>query len=110
MIKAKCDHIVEKKYIDVRNGLCRKCHSNFSYILDLVSKYGEDALVEYWYAMILTNLSPGVNKQESNCLIGHLIEFYQRQLVMVPSKERYIKKMLFMLNSLREPFDVESIK
>jgi hypothetical protein len=29
---------------------------------------------------------------------------------MVPSKERYIKKMLFMLNSLREPFDVESIK
>lgn len=110
MIKAKCGHIVEKKYIDVHNGLCRKCHSNFSYILDLVSKYGEDALVEYWYAMILTNLSAGVNKQESNCLIGHLIEFYQRQLVMVPSKERYIKKMLFMLNSLREPFDVESIK
>ena len=110
LIKAKCGHIVEKKYIDVHNGLCRKCHSNFSYILDLVSKYGEDALVEYWYAMILTNLSPGVNKQESNCLIGHLIEFYQRQLVMVPSKERYIKKMLFMLNSLREPFNVESIK
>jgi hypothetical protein len=110
LIKAKCGHIVEKKHIDVHNGLCRKCHSNFSYILDLESKYGEDALVEYWYAMILANLSPGVSKQESNCLIGHLIEFYQRQLVMVPSKERYIKKMLFMLNSLWEPFDVESVK
>lgn len=112
MIKAKCGHIVEKKCVDIHDGLCRKCHSNFSYILDLVSKYGEDALVEYWYAMILTNLSagPGVNGEESNCLIGHLIEFYQRQLITVPSKERYIKKMLYMLNSLREPFDFESVK
>ena len=59
--------------------------------------------------MILTNLS-GVNKQESTCLIEHLIEYYRRQLVMVPSKERYIKKMLYMLNSLREPTDIEKLR
>ena len=109
MIKAKCGHLVEKKYIDVHDGLCRKCHSNFSFILDLVSKGGDDALVQYWYGMILTNLS-GVNKQESACLIEHLVEYYKRQLIMVPSKERYIKKMLYMLNSLRKPTDIEKLR
>jgi hypothetical protein len=29
---------------------------------------------------------------------------------MVPSKERYIKKMLYMLNSLREPTDIEKLR
>ena len=72
-------------------------------------KGGDDALVQYWYGMILTNLS-GVNKQESTCLIEHLIEYYRSQLVMVPSKERYIKKMLYMLNSLREPTDIEKLR
>jgi hypothetical protein len=109
VIRAKCGHVVEKKYINVHDGLCRKCHSSFSFIQDLESKGGEDALVQYWYAMILTKLS-GVNKQESTCLIGHLIEFYQNQLVIVPSKERYIRKMLYMLNSLLTPFDVKSLK
>ncbi|MDP9211131.1 MAG: hypothetical protein M3N27_03950, partial [Thermoproteota archaeon] len=66
-------------------------------------------LVQYWYAMILTKLS-GVCKQESTCLIGHLIEYYQKQLVIVPSKERYVRKMLYMLNSLLTPFDVKSLK
>ena len=42
MIKAKCGHVVEKKYIDVHDGLCRKCHSNFYFILDIVSKGGDD--------------------------------------------------------------------
>jgi hypothetical protein len=101
VIKAKCGHLVEKKYVDVHDGLCRKCHSNFSFILDLVSKGGDDALVQYWYGMILTNLS-GVNK--------HLVEYYKRQLIMVPSKERYIKKMLYMLNSLRNPTDIEKLR
>lgn len=109
MIKAKCGHVVEKKHIDVHDGLCRKCHSNFSLIQELESKGGEDALVQYWYAMILTKLA-GVSEQESACLIGHLIEFYQKQLVIVPSKERYVRKMLYMLNSLLTPFDVESLK
>lgn len=109
MIKAKCGHVVEKKYIDVHDGLCRKCHSNFSLIQELESKGGEDALVQYWYAMILTKLSR-VSKQESACLIGHLIEYYQKQLVIVPSKERYVRKMLYMLNSLLTPFDVKSLK
>jgi hypothetical protein len=110
VIKAKCGHIVEKKYVNVHDGLCRKCHSNFSYIIDLVSNYGEDALVQYWYAMILTRLSSGENEQESICLIEHLNEYYQRQLVMVPSKEKYIKKMLYMLNSLQKPFDIKSLQ
>lgn len=88
VMKAKCGHVVEKKYVDVHDGLCRKCH---------------------WYAMILTKLS-GVNKQESSCLIGHLIEFYQRQLIIVPSKEKYIRKMLYMLNSLLTPFDVKNLR
>jgi hypothetical protein len=109
VIKAKCGHVVEKKYAAVHDGLCRKCHSNFSSILDLVTKGGEDALVQYWYGMILTNLS-GVDKQDSTCLIGHLIEYYKKQLVMVPSKETYIKKMLYMLNSLREPTDIEKLR
>ena len=109
VIKAKCGHVVEKKCIDVHDGLCRKCHSNFSFIQDLESKGGEDALIQYWYAMILTKLS-GVNEQESTCLIGHLIEFYQKQLIMVPSKERYVRKMLYMLNSLLTPFDAKTLK
>ncbi len=108
MIKAKCGHLVEKKYIDVHDGLCRKCHSNFSLIQEIESKGGEDALVQYWYAMILTRLS-GVSEQESTCLIGHLIEFYQKQLVIVPSKERYVRKMLYMLNTLLTPFDAKSL-
>lgn len=108
-MKAKCGHVVEKKYIDVHDGLCRKCHSNFSFILDLELKGGEDALVQYWYALILTKLS-GVNNQESSCLIGHLIEFYQRQLIIVPSKEKYVRKMLYMLNSLLTPFDVKNLR
>ncbi|HEY3525872.1 MAG TPA: hypothetical protein VGK47_06730 [Nitrososphaeraceae archaeon] len=108
-MKAKCGHVVEKKYIDVHDGLCRKCHSNFSLIQELESKGGEDALVQYWYAMILTKLA-GVSEQESACLIGHLIEFYQKQLVIVPSKERYVRKMLYMLNSLLTPFDEKSLK
>lgn len=109
MTKAKCGHVVGKKYIDVHDELCRKCHSSFSFIQDLESKGDEDELVQYWYAMILTKLS-GVNKQESTCLIGHLIEFYKKQLIIVPSKERYVKKMLYMLNSLLTPFDVKTLR
>jgi hypothetical protein len=109
VIKAKCGHVVEKKYIDVHDGLCRKCHSNFSLIQEIESKGGEDAMVQYWYAMILTKLSE-VSEQESTCLIGHLIEFYHKQLAIVPSKERYVRKMLYMLNSLLTPFDAKSLK
>jgi hypothetical protein len=29
---------------------------------------------------------------------------------MVPSKEKYIKKMLYMLNSLQKPFDIKSLR
>jgi hypothetical protein len=81
MMKAKCGH----------DGLCRRCHSNFSFLIDLESKYGEDAVVQYWYAMILTHLSSGEDKQSTDCLIEHLIDFYQRELIMVPSKDRTLK-------------------
>jgi hypothetical protein len=59
MMKAKCGHIVEKSYAEAHWGLCRKCHSNFAFLNDLELKYGEDALVQYWYAMILANVSTG---------------------------------------------------
>ena len=108
-MNTRCGHLVDRSFANNHNGLCRKCHSNFSLIQELESKGGEDALVQYWYAMILTKLS-GVNKQEYTCLIGHLTEFYQNQLVIAPSKERYIRKMLYMLNSLLTPFDVKSLK
>jgi hypothetical protein len=111
MIKAKCGHIVDKSYGEAHSGLCRNCHSNFTFITDLELKYGEDALVQYWYAMILASLSSGQeNNRGTNCLIDHLIEFYQRKLATVPSKEKYIRKMLYMLNSLRQPFDIEVLK
>jgi hypothetical protein len=50
------------------------------------------------------------NKLGVNCLIDHLAEFYQRKLATVPSKEQYIRKMIYMLNSLRQPFDIDSMK
>jgi hypothetical protein len=36
--------------------------------------------------------------------------FYQRKLVEVPSKENYTKKMLYMLHSIQEPFDLEDLR
>ena len=107
-MKAKCGHVTEKSYADAHSGLCRKRHSNFSFLLELEQKYGEDALVEYWYGKILTY--PSETKEEVVCFINHLIEFYQQKLVKVPSKKNYIKKMLFMLHSIKEPFDIETLR
>jgi uncharacterized protein Veg len=107
-MKAKCGHVAEKSYAEAHNGLCRRCHSNFSFILELEQKYGEDALVEYWYAKILTYRSE--TKEEIVCFINHLIEFYQQKLTEVPSKKNYIKKMLFMLRSIQEPFDIQTLR
>jgi hypothetical protein len=74
--------------------------------MELEEKYGEDALVEYWYSMILANLSnEDDHHRNANCLIDHLIEFYQRKLVEIPSKQSYINKMLFMLRSIKQPFE-----
>ncbi|RPJ27338.1 MAG: hypothetical protein EHM25_11180 [Nitrosopumilales archaeon] len=108
IMKAKCGHVAEKSYADAHGGLCRKCHSNFSFLLELEQKYGEDALVEYWYGKILTY--PSETKEEVVCFINHLIEFYQQKLVEVPSKKNYIKKMLFMLHSIKEPFDIQTLR
>jgi hypothetical protein len=108
-MKAKCGHIVEKGYAEAHNGLCRRCDSNFSFLIGLESNGGEDALVQYWYAKILTHIS-SEDRQGAECLIGHLIDFYQRKLSLIPTKERYIKKMLYMLNSLSQPFDLNSLK
>jgi hypothetical protein len=71
-------------------------------------KYGEDALVEYWYAKILTY--PSETKEEVDYFINHLIEFYQQKLMEVPSKKNYIKKMLYMLCSIKEPFDIQTFR
>lgn len=107
-MKAKCGHVTEKSYAEAHNGLCRRCHSNFSFLLELEQKYGDDALVEYWYAKILTYRSE--TKEEIVCFINHLIEFYQQKLMEVPSKKNYINKMLFMLRSVQEPFDMQMLR
>jgi len=111
MMKARCGHLIGRKYAKAHDGLCRSCHSNFAFLIDLESEYGEDALVQYWYAMILANLSSAEGKiQSSNCLIEHLVEFYRSKLDTVPSKSKYLRKMLYMLNSLRNPLDIEALK
>ena len=42
-MKARCGHVEHKFYSDAHHGLCRKCHSNFAFLLELEQKYGEDA-------------------------------------------------------------------
>ena len=109
-MKTTCGHFEEKSFTQTNNGLCRKCHSNFAFLLEIEEKYGESVLVEYWYAMILTHLSSREDKQGVKCFIEHLTMFYRRKLVEVPSKENYIKKMLYMLHSIQEPFDKEDLR
>ena len=108
MTKAKCGHIAEKSYMDAHWGLCRKCHSNLAFLIGLERKYGDDALVEYWYARILTY--PYDNKEEASCFIEHLIDFYQQKLIEFPSKQNYIRKMLYMLCSIQKPIDVQTLR
>jgi len=107
-MKAKCGHFVEKSFVQAHDGLCRQCHSSFAFLVNLEYKYGEDALIEYWYAMILAYISE--DRERVGCFMEHLVEFYERKLIEVPSKENYIRKMLYMLNSLQEPFDLESLR
>ena len=104
---SRCGHQTERSFAKSHNGLCRKCHSNFSFLLDLEEKFGEDVVVEYWYGLILTRLSD--DKQATECFIDHLTEFYSNKLSAVSSSKRsYIQKMLYMLNSLKEPFDIKT--
>ena len=46
MMEARCGHVEEKLYAAAHHGLCRKCHSNFAYLLELEERYGEDALID----------------------------------------------------------------
>jgi hypothetical protein len=108
IMKAKCGHAIEKSYAEAHFGLCRRCHSNFSFVLELEHKYGEDALIDYWYAKILTYQSE--TKEEVDCILNHLIEFYQQKLAEFPSKKNYIMKMLYMLRSIQEPFNLQTLK
>jgi hypothetical protein len=102
-----CGHLTDRSLAKGHNGLCRKCHSNFSFLLDIEEKFGEDVVVEYWYGMILIRLSD--DKQATQCFIEHLTDFYSKKLSEVSSNKRsYIQKMLYMLNSLKEPFDIKS--
>ncbi len=104
-LKARCGHLTSKSYAEAHHGLCRRCHSSFAFLVELEEKSGEDALVQYWYQMIVKNLPEDANSHERECLLNHLIDFYQRKLGEVPSKQRYIQKMLYMLNSIKDPFD-----
>ncbi len=103
----RCGHLTDRSFAKGHNRLCRKCHSNFSFLLDIEEKFGEDVVVEYWYGMILIRLSD--DKQATQCFIEHLTDFYSKKLSEVSSSKRsYIQKMLYMLNSLKEPFDIKS--
>jgi hypothetical protein len=104
--KTRCGHFATKSYADAHGGLCRKCHANFAILIELEKRYGEDALIEYWYSALLANMPE--SKEEIKCFISHLIDFYQQKLIETPSRQKYIKKMLFMLKSLLEPFDIET--
>jgi hypothetical protein len=107
MMNIRCGHLADRSFANNHNGLCRKCHSNFSFLLDLEEKFGEDVVVEYWYGMILIRLSD--DKHATQCFIEHLIDFYSKKLLQVSSsKQSYIQKMLYMLNSLKKPFDIKS--
>jgi hypothetical protein len=35
MMKARCGYVEEKFYSDAHHGLCRKCDSNFAFLLEL---------------------------------------------------------------------------
>lgn len=107
-MKAKCGHVEEKLYADAHHGLCRKCHSNFAFLVELEQKHGEDALIEYWYSKVLT-YSSSERREEVGCFIDHLIESYQQNLIKYTSKEKYIRKILYMLHSLKKPFDIETL-
>lgn len=108
IMKAKCGHATEKSYAEAHGWLCRRCDSNFLFILGLEQKYGEDVLVEYWFSKIITYSSE--TKEEVDCLIEHLIEYYQRKLTEFPSKKNYINKMPYMLRSIQEPFDIQRLR
>ncbi|MEO9295855.1 MAG: hypothetical protein ABI347_09675 [Nitrososphaera sp.] len=107
--KARCGHEAPASFAEAHGGLCRRCHSSFAFLVDMEKKYGEDALVQYWYSMILARLPE--TKQEVHCFISHLVEFYKAHLMQSrPSKRRYIEKMLYMLRSIEEPFDGSKLR
>ncbi|HXG07566.1 MAG TPA: hypothetical protein VNI77_09610 [Nitrososphaera sp.] len=97
-MKARCGHFEHGSYARAHNGLCRRSHSKLAFLLELEEKRGDDALVEYWYSQIVVNLS---ESKDSTCIIDHLVDFYEHKLVEVPSTQRYIRKMLYMLRSLK---------
>lgn len=47
------------------------------------------------------------SKRKITSSISHLIDFYQQKLIEALSKQKYIKKVLLMLQSLLEPFDAK---
>ena len=102
-MKLKCGHRERRSFAEAHQGLCRKCHSSFNFLLDLEHEYGEDALVEYWYGMILAKIS------DNSCIVDHLIDFYECKMAEMPWKQSYIGKMLFMLRSIKDPFKPEQM-
>jgi hypothetical protein len=111
-MKAKCGHIVRKEeisYVNAHYGLCRQCHSNFVFLVELEDQYGKDALIEYWFAMILSNLS--VNREKTKCLLDHLTDYYRDKSNNDSSShdKAYVQKMMFMLQSLQNPSDEKSL-
>ena len=40
--------IVESSFAESHNGLCNRCDSDFSFVINLESTCGKDALNQYW--------------------------------------------------------------
>jgi len=57
------------------DSLCRRCHSSFTFIVDLERKNMAKTLIEYWYPLILAQLFKSHDGVQS--LVFHLIKFYE---------------------------------
>lgn len=96
LMNIRCGHLTDRSFAKSHNGLCRKCHSNFSFLLDMEEKFGEDVIVEYWYGMILIRLSD--DKQATQCFIEHLTGFYSKEIVggLLQETVIYTKNALYV--------------
>ena len=76
-----CRHLTDKSLAKGHNGLCRKCHSNFSFSTWYRRKIRWRCSGRHWYGMILIRLSD--DKQATQCFIKHLTDFYSKKLTEV---------------------------
>ena len=89
LMNIRCSHLTDRSFAKSHNGLCRKCHSNFSFLLDMEEKFGEDVIVEYWYGMILIRLS---DDKQHNVLLNISQAFILKNCWRSPPGNSHIYK------------------